>query len=136
MYYSLIPILSLILVVIVNYGLFINRENDKKSHYLRSYKFYLLSLVLFFITDLLWGIFDFLGLSLAAYIDTAFYFAAMSLSVLAWTRFVTLYLHEKGAPGKIIVGLGIVFSLCGIVAIIINFFQPILFSYDANTFVP
>lgn len=136
MYYSLVGILALILLFIVNYGIFFRRADQQSMRALRPYRFFLYCIALFFVADILWGIFDQLNLVTACFVVTVAYFFAMALTVLSWTIFVISYLAEKGAVARILFYLGFALFLASVALLIINFFRPVFFAFDQNEYVP
>ena len=136
MQYSIIPILALIVHLVVNYDVIFNVDIVSKPQVAKSYRLFSFAVIAFFVIDALWGLFDFLILDMAATIDTAFYFVFMGLTVLLWTRFATTYLEEKTIAGKILVYLGWAFFIAGFVTVIINFFNPILFTVKEGQYAP
>lgn len=136
MAYSLIGILALITVAIVNYDIFFARHSKEEAHLILSYRIFLSSLVVFLAADIAWGFFDEAKMQLATSITTSIYFLAMSATVLAWTHFNVRYLQEKGLMAKIILLVGWALFLAGVIILIINFFQPVLFSFDGVSYVP
>ena len=72
--------LAIAIHLIINFDT-LKRPQSKAIYSLRPYKVFLTALLIFFITDLLWGIFDEHKMALALYIDTVFYFIFMGLTV-------------------------------------------------------
>ena len=136
MYYSLIGILGIMVNLIINGDLLFKRKGWDSMKAARSYRFFLFVTTLYLISDVLWGIFDGRGLSTAAYVDTAFYFLLMGASVFLWTHFVVQYLGQKTVASRVLLFTSLALFLTGSVTIIVNFFQPILFNYDKNVYVP
>ena len=94
MAYSSIAILALIIHIIINYDVFKNNQNNSK--YLnRSYRLFIYSVMANYLMDSLWGLLYERKLVTLVYIDTFFYFAAMTIAVFFWTRYVIDFLHEK-----------------------------------------
>lgn len=52
----------------------------------------MLGVLVYYITDMLWGILDEQRLTTLQYIDTTVYFVAMIATVILWTRYVVSYL--------------------------------------------
>ncbi|MCR5684511.1 MAG: hypothetical protein K6G81_03705 [Lachnospiraceae bacterium] len=67
------------------------------------------------------------------YGDTVVYFASMVLSVLLWTRYVVAYLDKRGEiSGTLLTYAGWTIFTFEIVHLIINFFNPVLFKFEAD----
>ena len=103
------------------------------SEYSRTrlyYRRFLLGVLVYYITDMLWGILDEHRLTDLQFIDTTIYFVAMIATVVLWARYVVSYLDRKNfferwllRTGQVIFGVFLVF-------IIVNFFYPVFFWFD------
>ena len=127
MLYSSIGIMAVLVQLIINYDVFMNKTSDETGRKNRSYRYFLMGSVFFYITDILWGFFDERKLNKLLYADTVVYFFAMCLMVMLWTLYTTDYLDEKTLFGKALRSVGIAFFALTPLAILINFFFPILF---------
>ena len=130
MYYSAIGILSLLILVILNYDVLLKISKGKKAFLQKSYRLFLFSIIAYYITDILWGIFDNYHLRLALFIDTELYFIAMAIGILLWTRYVVAYLREKNVFGTFLQYAGIAFFGAVTVLVFINLFVPVMFRID------
>ncbi len=132
MYYSSIGILSLIIHVIIHFeAMKIRRNHRTKVSHIR-YRYFLYSVLVFYISDILWGFFVENGWIVLAYIDTVIFFISMVTSVLLWTGFVVAFIENKGRFGILLYAGGWLIFIFQIVTLIINFFQPIVFSFNGN----
>ena len=132
MYYASIGVLSLILHIIINYDiLFFRRSKDMSPAEIR-YRRFLYSVMLYYASDIMWGTLYELRLIPLVYADTVIYFAAMVLSVLFWTRFVVAYLGSSNTFGKVLIYAGWMIFIYEISNLVLNFFIPIMFSFDSN----
>ena len=137
MYYSLPSIIALIVLSVINFDLLFNKEyRARNSKALNAYRFFLLFTLIYCITDILWGALDPLPNKLFVTIDTALYFIAMALLIWAWTNFITKFIADLKISKIIIRIAGFVFLISGIAVVIINFFTPILFTYQENVYAP
>ena len=84
----------------------------------------------YYITDLLWGIFDSYHLTTILYIDTFIHFIMMVGAVVLWTQYVTVYLDEKSLIAKILRITGYVFFVLVVLSLVVNLFVPIFFWID------
>ncbi|MBO4532623.1 MAG: GGDEF domain-containing protein [Treponema sp.] len=136
MAYSSIAILSLLVGIIINFDILKgNRKNADKSH--KLYRLFLFGVMLFYICDALWGILYDAKLITAVYIDTAIYFGVMGVCVFLWTRYVIYYLNEKNVFIHVLSFVGWAYLIFDGVSLIINFFVPVKFYFDAQvTYVP
>ena len=130
MYYASIGMLSIIVHLIINseaMKVLPHKETDQSR---KRYRQFLYAVTLYYITDILWGIFYEHRLILLTYIDTTVYFLTMVLSVLLWTRFVVSYLDNQKRFGKVLLGSGWLLMTYQIIVLIINLFTPIVFGFN------
>ncbi len=132
MYYASIGMLSIVVHIIINFEALKKPKNEKSKLVRTRYRYFLFGVMIYYISDILWGILYGERIIVLAYIDTVIYFASMVLSVLLWTRFVVAYLDNKGIFGKILMYSGWIIFTYELVALIINFFIPVVFGFDDN----
>lgn len=134
MAYSLIPIVAVIIGAIINWDVFLDKKyRVMNSDIFRAYKIVVICYFIFFTADILWGILDSLSNKVPAMIDTSIFFVAMAFGVPVWLRFAAKYLEEKRLTSYITLAIALFFLVTGVVLVIVNIFNPILFSY-ANGF--
>ena len=132
MYYASFGILSLVLHIIINYE-YIFKSKQKTNHLpSRRYLFFLISVMCYYVSDILWGFLYDLRIIPLAYADTVLYFFSMCLSVLIWTRFIVAYLGPKKGFARFLTYAGWTVFSFEVLCLIINFFNPIIFMFDAN----
>ena len=129
MYYSSIGVLSLIVHIIINIEALKKPEDPALQPARSKYRMFLYGVMLYYVSDILWGTLYENRLVMLTYIDTVIYFASMVLSVLFWTRFVVAYLNSKGRFGRILVISGWVILLYEVVVLILNLFIPVAFGF-------
>ena len=130
MEYSSVSIIALVVLFITNYDLLFRGKSADKIPARKQYRFFLLSVALFYIADMLWGLFEEFNIHGADYFITVSFFVLMSISVCLWAFYVVAYLgHRKVLSNLFTVG-GVILMLFGIVSIIVNFFQPIMFKFN------
>ena len=132
MTYSVIGLLAAIILIITNRDVFWPTKGIPFSKTQRLYRLFLLSVLVFYITDGLWGVLDNLRLIDALYVETILYFIARSVSLLFWTMYVTAYLETHNAFGTILRLSGQILFAYEIVALTINIFYPVVFWFDEN----
>ena len=81
MYYSAAGILAIIVLLIVNHDLFLNRSGDFRKPAWKVYRRFLFAVLIYYVTDVLWGALESRKLSALLFADTTVYFAAMSISL-------------------------------------------------------
>ena len=132
MTYSVIGLLAAIILIITNRDVFWPTKGIPFSKTQRLYRLFLLSVLVFYITDGLWGVLDNLRLIDALYVETILFFIARSVSLLFWTMYVTAYLETHNAFGTILRLSGQILFAYEIVALTINIFYPVVFWFDEN----
>ena len=130
--YSIIGILASILLVIINQDILLNQDGQILTKTQRNYRLFLMGMLAYLATDLLWGILDSYHLIMLLYADTSIHFAAMVGAVMLWTQYVVSYLDNGSAFERILQITGRVFFALELVFVIVNFFKPVLFWFDEN----
>lgn len=128
MYYSSIALVALTVHFIINYEVLANKSKNKDNKATVRYRQFLLCLVFYYLSDILWGIFSNAKNVPLTYADGILYFLFMVLSVLFWVRYVVAYIGNKGLKSIGLIYAGYIIFGLFIVAIIVNFFYPIVFS--------
>lgn len=132
MYYSLIGLLALLILVITNYDVLFVRKNACITRVQKSYRLFLISVIFYYVTDILWGAFDALSMIDFLYADTEIYFLAMSLGILFWTKYVTAYLQNNNGFRRFLRYSGNVFFAGVTITVFINLVSPVMFHFDYN----
>ena len=132
MTYSIIGILASILLVIINQDILFNRNGQSLTRAQRNYRLFLAGVLIYLVTDLLWGILDSKHLITLLYADTSIHFAAMVGAVMLWTQYVVSYLNTGSAFERILQIVGRIFFALELIFIGLNFFRPVLFWFDEN----
>ncbi|MBR4164540.1 MAG: response regulator, partial [Solobacterium sp.] len=139
MTYSIIGILAAIILLIINRDVLWPKDKSGLTEIQRNYRTFLMGVMAYYITDMLWGILDSHHLTVLLYIDTAIHFISMAAAVMLWSRYVITYLGEKTNFGVFLSYAGRIFLFFVVLVVGINFFYPILFwldetgSYHAGT---
>ena len=119
MYYSSIGVIALIVHVIINYDLMkrVSRVGTR-SVMQKRYRRFLIALIAYYLTDIIWGTLYENGNMLLTYIDTVAVFVTMTLSVLLWTRALIVFIDDKSKFGKIVLGGGWTIFLTEIIILV------------------
>jgi len=125
--YSVIGILALIIHLIINKENFTTRFHDKK---LGHYRRFLTAILLYYLTDSLWGVFDGFNMNTALCVDTYVYYAVMATAVVLWSDYVVFYLKKDSLFSKILKYSGRFFFIAEITALLVNLASPIFFRFD------
>ncbi len=128
--YSVFVGVALAIHILISIDMFIKKDNIPAIKY---YRWFLISVGVFYLTDFLWGIFDDNKLAFALYVDTFIYFVMMGLTIFAWTSFVVRYLETNRVFSIIFRVVGILFFAAELILLIINIFTPVLFRVNMET---
>ena len=127
MTYSIVAILAIVIHLIVNVDVFLDLRKKGRFPGELYYLFFLISVIAYHIADGAWGFIYDTHLSNGLFVDTTIYFVAMAASILLLGLFVTRYLGYRGKIEKVILIIGLVAFALQIIAIVVNFFTPVLF---------
>ena len=130
MTYSIIGILATILLLIGNRDVLRKQDGSEYSRTRLCYRRFLLGVLVYYITDMLWGILDEHRLTDLQFIDTTVYFIAMIATVVLWARYVVSYLDRKNFFERSLLLTGQAIFWVFLVFIIVNFFYPVYFWFD------
>ena len=95
MYYSLIGILAIVIQLIINHDMLWRCSEHTVVPARREYRDYIFGMLVFCVTDMLWGFFNECRLALPLYADTVMFFLTMTLGFLLWTRYIVVYMNDK-----------------------------------------
>lgn len=129
MSYSAFGLLAVLIHLIVNYDIF-HRRVGNSFPAIKQYRYFLLSVILYHITDALWGFFHSHHLTTLLFINTTLYFFVMALSLLFWTSFVVNYLEDKSFFCTAINYIGKLFFIFQAATVAANVFAPVVFHID------
>lgn len=132
MYYSVIGILSFLVLIIENRDTLFTRNHSDKQASFFVYRRFLSAVAVYYILDALWGVLEYFKLSKLLFIDTSFYFVVMAVGVLFWTKFTVTYLEEDNIFVKFLLYSGRIFSVAVTILVIVNCFKPVFFSVDED----
>ncbi len=132
MTYSIIGILASILLVIINQDILLKHDGQTLTKTQQTYRLFLVGVLAYLITDLLWGLLYSRRLTALLFADTSVHFAAMVGAVMLWTQYVVSYLDTGSTYKRILKVAGRVFFALELVFIAVNFFRPVLFWFDED----
>lgn len=130
MYYSAMGLLAALVLLVENQDVLFSRRDGFGTPAWKSYRGFLIAVLVYYASDIAWGILESQKLSGPLFLDTSIYFASIAVSVLFWTQFAVRYLDDKGGFGGFLLYAGRVFCGAVLVLVVINAFAPILFSVD------
>jgi diguanylate cyclase (GGDEF)-like protein len=129
MYYSSISMLAIILHLIINADHLFGSPNVRRVKVAAAYRYFLFTVLIYYISDALWGVLLDFGYIPLVYADTVLYFLAMGLTLLLWVSYIALSLNLDKKRGTILKTVGWVIFGAESLALIINFFVPIMFYF-------
>ena len=130
MSYSAYVVICLILHFIVSFDVFFSNKKSEGIPAIKSYRFFLLAIGVFYVSDILWGVLYENKWALAVYIETFFYFILMALTILLWARYVVKFLEGNRLFGQIMTLFGLLYFFAQVVLLILNIPFEILFRVD------
>ena len=130
MYYSAIGLLAVIVLLLVNHDILLNRGKAFQAPAWKVYRRFLYAVLVYYITDILWGILEDRKLALLLFADTTVYFIAMAAGVLFWAQYMIAYLEDQSRYGRWLVYAGRVIAGLITLAAAVNIFAPVLFTVD------
>ena len=132
MYYSAIGILAIIVLLIVNHDILLNRGKAFESSSWSVYRRFLLAVLIYYIVDALWGLLESRKLAKLLFVDTTVYYGAMAAGVLYWAEYTIAYVEDETTFGRILIRAG--HMIAGLITVIavINIFVPVLFTVDSD----
>ena len=137
MYYASVGILAVIHHLIINHEIIGKGKDLPKDGANYKYRQFLISLMFFYVSDLLWVFLLEIKTWRLAYIDTMFYFTAMAVSVLFWTRFVVTYLGKNGSKARLFLAFGWCITGFVVLTLLFNLFVPVVFTIEKDmTYIP
>ncbi len=132
-YYSTIGILALLILLIENQDILLNSNESFSVRAWKVYRKYLFVIIVYYLTDITWGILESYKLSALLFADTTVYFIAMAAGVMYWTKYTVTYLEEERYLfGRFLLHSGRIFALCVTILSVVNLFTPVLFTVDQD----
>ena len=130
MYYSAIGILAVLVLVFENKDILLKRNRISRTPAGLAYRQFLFAVLVYYLTDIVWGWFEAEKWSRLLFADTTVYFIAMAAGVLCWTRAAVIYLREREFFSRFILYAGRVFAGVMVLLSVVNCFTPVLFTVD------
>ncbi len=132
MNYAGIGIIAFLIHVIINFDVLrlSDRVKGDKTH--RSYRAFLVCVLVFYLFDLLWGFVYEARYNLLSFVWTELYFVSVAITVFFWTRFVVTYINKDNLFSRLLKYAGILFLAFEFLVLLLNIFFPVMFYFDAN----
>ena len=130
MYYSSFGMLAVVIHLIINLRDMKKPESGADYVVSSRYRMFLISSLIYYIADILWGMLYEARLGIITYIDTMMFFATMGLTVYTWMRYIVAFLDQKSDFCVLLKYAGAGLFAIQIIALIVNLFYPIVFRFD------
>ena len=133
MYYSMIGLLAVLVLLIVNQDILFSSKASFVRPAWNVYRRFLYAVLVYYITDILWGFLESRKLRTLLFIDTTAYFVAMSVGVLFWAGFAVTYLQTERSSGRLLLTAGRAIAGTTVLFTVVNIFVPVLFTVDEDS---
>ena len=131
-FYSIVSGIALGVHLVINWHQLVDWRNVRVRVGALEFRHFIVCLSVYFVTDVLWGVFAGLKWPRVLYADTVVFFIAMALSVLTWTRFAVTYLKLGGRTRGCLLWAGHGLLVFFIAALVVNGFTGIFFRIDSQ----
>ena len=131
-FYSAISFIALVIHLIINWRQLFNRREINVFPLIWVFRRFFVCLLVFFISNVLWGLLAAWKCPRLLYIDTVLFFLTMVLSVCTWTHCVVEYLELDGLPRKFLLWSRWALLAFFIAALAVNVFTGHCFRIDAQ----
>ena len=126
--YSVVGALAAVVQIILNYSVMFRKADNGKAH--KAYRYLMLSIFAYYITDAGWGLFAGLGWTPVLFADTTIYYIAMAAALVCWNIYIVNYLEKTGGVSVFFKNAGIVFFVFEVLSLTVNLFYPCFFWFD------
>lgn len=130
--YSAVGLIAIVIQLIINFRVMFRPEQQTTKKAAKMYRMLMIAIFCYYITDALWGIFAGLNWIPALFVDTTIYYVAMSSAIVCFYSYIVDYLDMDGWIAKTFEIVGKGFFVLENVFLLINFFVPCFFWFDAN----
>ena len=130
--YSVIGFIAIAVQLIINYRVMFVSEANSERKAGKMYRMLMISMLAYYVTDTLWGIFAGLNWIPLLFLDTTVYYVAMPLIIVSFYKYLVDYLGMKEWRGRLFTIFGQVFFGLEIIFLVANFFVPCFFWFDEN----
>lgn len=130
MFYSAICILAVIVLFAENADVIFKRTAVFKRSHWNSYRNFLFSVLIYYLVDTLWGVFNSFKLSTLLFIDSSVLFIVMAFGFLFLTKYAVTFFEDKKQLKSDILYAGWVYAALVILLVAINIFTPVMFTVD------
>ena len=130
MLYSAIGILAVIVLFTENADIFLKRTTVFGHSDLNAYRNFLFAVLVYYVTDIIWGVFINLKSANLFFIGSSVVFVVMAIGILLWTKYAVSFFEDKKLLRRIVLYSGRLYAGVVCALVVINVFTPILFTVD------
>ncbi|MDO5445970.1 MAG: hypothetical protein Q4F31_10170, partial [Eubacteriales bacterium] len=94
--YSVIGLIAIAVHLIIDLRVMIGSEESSMQKAAKKYRYLLIAIFAYYITDALWGFFAGLNWIPVLFLDTTVYYVAMSSAIVCFYKYIVEYLELKG----------------------------------------
>ena len=120
--------LAIILHAIINADIMFRKGEGIRPEVRTKYRLFLYAVLLFYASDICWGIFISLKMTTLAYINTIAFFFSMALTVFLWVKYIRFFLNQKNIWSSILNYATWTLFVAQVVVLVLNIFTPIMFT--------
>ena len=128
--YSVIGLIAIAVQLIINFKVMFSPDPNKIQKAAGKYRWLMISIFVYYITDVLWGFLAGLKWLPELFLDTTIYFVAMSSAIVCFSRYIVEYLEMQDWRAKFFEWFGTGFFILNSLFLIVNFFYPCYFWID------
>lgn len=129
-FYSFVGCYAILLHCIIN-SENLNPKNEKSETGMK-YRWFLYSVLIYFLSDTCWGMLSIFGNRAVLYWETVFFCIATVMLVVTWNSFVISFLKEQGIFRVIFMYGGTAFLITELLILIVNVFYPFYFFIEED----
>lgn len=130
MEYSKIGLIAIILHAIINADSLFGKGDGTPDKVRERYRFFLLAVLLFYGSDIFWGVFLKRGPVSVAYVCTVAFFVTMGATVFLWIRYIRAFLNQNNFWSKLLNVVAWTLFVFEMTVLLFNCFYPIMFSFN------
>ncbi len=130
--YSVIGFIAIAVQLIINFRVMFAPKSNNGRKAGRVYRWLMLSMFAYYITDALWGVFAGLNWIPLLFADTTVYYIAMSSIIVCFYQYFVDYLGMSDWKSRFFKIFGRSFFMLEVIFLSINFFRPCFFWFDEN----
>ncbi|MBR5420518.1 MAG: diguanylate cyclase [Lachnospiraceae bacterium] len=132
MYYAAIGTLALLILLIENQDILLKPDKAFSKPAWKVYRRFLYAVLIYYVTDILWGILEDHKLAVLLFADTSVYFIVMAAGILFWTQYVVTYTEEDNGFSRFLIVAGRIVAVMVTLLSLVNIFVPVLFTVDES----